>query len=146
MKESLRKAIRDVSSIEDVLRVTVLVITGIKNNNPEAKIGYVAGKVTADGLENIEKNLKRLHKFTDIIAKEFEGQIFSAADVFNDEVYWRINLAKPIHEKDFYSFWRQVVGSGVTDIFMTPEWEKSTGASDEHTTAKQLGIRIHYIK
>lgn len=146
MKESLQKAIRDVSTIEDVLRVTVSIITEIKNNDPQAKIGYVAGKVTAEGIESIQKNLKRLHKFTETISKEFNGQIFSAADVFNDEVYWKINLAKPIHEEDFYAFWRKVVGSGVTDIFMTPEWEKSTGASDEHVAAKELGLTIHYVE
>lgn len=43
-------------------------------------------------------------------------------------------------------FWRDILESGhVTDIFMTPRWEQSKGAIDEHEAAKQLGIKIHYM-
>lgn len=145
MKKLLRKSIKNASNFDDVLEITLEVIALIRSRLPNTKIGYVAGKVTTDGKENILKNLERLHSFTERISKEFEENIFSAADVFNEEVYWKINIARPIHEKEFYALWQKIVGSGITDIFMTPEWEKSTGATDEHKTAKALGLTIHYI-
>jgi hypothetical protein len=146
MRTLLKKSIKKASSIEEVLQITLEIISQTKKDNSEARIGYVAGKVTTDGKENILKNLKRLHSFTEDIRKEFGENIFSAADVFDEEVYWKINIARPIHEEEFYALWQRIVGSGITDIFMTPEWEKSTGASDEHKTAKKLGIKIHYLK
>lgn len=33
-----------------------------------------------------------------------------------------------------------------TDIFMTPRWEQSGGAADEHDTALALKLRIHYLE
>lgn len=29
---------------------------------------------------------------------------------------------------------------------MTPGWEKSKGAQNEHKTAKACGLKIHYLK
>lgn len=127
------------------MKITLEIVSQIKNKNPDVKIGYVAGKVAADGQENVLKNLKRLNFFTEKISKEFGSNIFSATDVFNEEVYWKINIPKPIHEKEFYAFWQKIVKSGITDIFMTPEWEESIGATDEHKTAKKIGINIHYF-
>lgn len=146
MRVLLKKALKNTSSIEHILQVVLDNIAKMKMKNPEVKIGYVSGKVTTDGKENILKNLERLHSFTESISKEFGSNIFSAADVFNEEVYWKINLPRPIHEKEFYDFWQKIVEGGITDIFMTPEWEKSTGATDEYKTAKKLGLKIHYLK
>lgn len=145
MRKTLQKAIKKASTFEDVLQITVGFISTIKNENSNIKIGYVAGKVTADGVNNIPKNLKRLHKFTNKLTKIHGDYIFSAADVFNDEVYWKINIAKPVHEEDFYKFWREIIESGITDIYMTPEWERSDGARDEHKRARELGITVHYV-
>ncbi len=141
LTENLKKAV----SIDDVLNITVDTISHIKGKNSKIKIGYVAGKVTSDGKDNILKNLKRLHAFTNKVSLKFGENIFSAADVFSEEIYWKINLHKPVHEREFYSFWRKIVKSGITDIFMTPEWESSNGAIDEHQTAKKIGIKIHYL-
>lgn len=41
-------------------------------------------------------------------------------------------------EQDFPIF-------SATDIFMTPRWEQSVGATDEHKTATKLGITIHCV-
>lgn len=29
---------------------------------------------------------------------------------------------------------------------MTPRWDKSSGARDEHETAQRAGITIHYVE
>ena len=146
MKKILRESLKNTESFEEVLSITVKIISEIKKKNLAVKIGYVSGKVTADGEEYIADNLARLHKFTEQLEKVHGEYIFSAADVFSDEIYWKINLPRPIHETDFYTFWRKVVSSGVTDIYMTPEWEKSTGAKDEHEIATKLQLKIHYVE
>lgn len=38
---------------------------------------------------------------------------------------------------------RELLGSGVTDIFMIDGWRESEGAMDEYVTAQQLNITIH---
>lgn len=44
-------------------------------------------------------------------------------------------------------FWREIFKSGhVTDVFMTPRWEKSKGAVDEYKTAQKIGLTIHYLQ
>ena len=144
MRKHLQKAIKKAFSIDEIVDIVTEVI-GSKLRDKNVRVGYVSGKVTTDGAENILKNLTRLHKFTDKIAKTHGSFIFSAADIFNDEVYWRLNVAKPLHEEDFYVFWRKIISSGITDIYMTPEWEKSTGARDEHEAARKLKITIHYV-
>ena len=146
MRNTLKDSIKIATSFQEVLKITLETVAEIKRHDSHKRIGYVAGKVTADGKENIKRNLDRLHKFTEEISKDFGENIFSPADVFNEKVYWVINIPKPVHEQDFYVFWQKVLGSGITDIFMTPEWERSTGASNEHKTAKKLGLTIHYIK
>ena len=145
MRKQLQEALKNAVSFEDVLAITLRHVNELKAANPVVRIGYVSGKVTADGEERITENLIRLHKFTEQLEQVHGSYIFSAADVFNDDVYWKINLPRPIHEIEFYDFWRKVVSSGVTDIYMTPEWEKSTGAKDEHEAAKDLNITIHYV-
>lgn len=87
----------------------------------------------------VEK-LRRVHKFP----------MFSAVDVFSDNIYAQLEemaLSFEKREVKIRSFWRQIFKSGyVTDIFMAPRWDKSKGATDEHETAKQIGLKIHYIK
>ncbi len=34
----------------------------------------------------------------------------------------------------------------ITDIFMTPRWEHSEGARDEHKNAIKAGMTIHYVE
>jgi hypothetical protein len=143
--KSLKKSFVGASIFDEVLRITLEMIISRKSADPHLKIGYVSGRVTADGEENIGKNLDRLDNLTCGIRKSFDGVVFSAADVFAGEAYWRKNLPRPIHEDEFYIFWQKVVGGGVTDVFMAPGWESSTGAADEHETARMLGLCIHYI-
>ncbi len=145
MRSLIQQTVQKAENFEEVLLLTIKVISEIKKQKQDARIGYVSGKVTADGAAHITENLARLHRFTKQLEQIHGEHIFSAADVFSEEVYWKINLPRPIHEKDFYEFWRKIVSSGVTDIYMTPEWEKSTGARDEHEIATTLKLKIHYV-
>lgn len=114
------------------------------------RIGYVAGIITSDGPGYFVANRKRLADYVRKLRKIHKFPMFSAVDVFSSEVYERLEewkLPSSEREAKVRSFWRKILKSGhVTDVFMTPRWEKSKGALDEHKTAKKIGLRTHYIK
>lgn len=114
------------------------------------RIGYVAGIITSDGPGYFEANRKRLADYVRKLRKIHKFPMFSAVDVFSSEVYERLEEWKlPFSEREVKAryFWRKILKSGhVTDVFMTPRWEKSKGATDEHETARKIGLRTHYIK
>ncbi|MEK6839928.1 MAG: hypothetical protein AABX72_03230, partial [Nanoarchaeota archaeon] len=93
------------------------------------KIGYVAGIITSDGPGKIEVNRKRLIKYTDILEGLYDFPLFSAVDIFSDEVYERTEekmLDADIRDKRFAKYRGRDIRSGhVTDIFMTPGWQRS---------------------
>jgi hypothetical protein len=109
------------------------------------QIGYISGIITAEGSENIPKNILRLERFTADIRRKSSFPVFSATDVFDDELFARLSLTGA-KNADYEVFWRQVLSSGfVTHMYMTPRWEISHGASDEHQMAKNLNMEIIYI-
>lgn len=139
------QTLKDCSSLDEILVKVKTIIKNYKICHLNKPIVYVAGRVTADGNRKILSNLRKLNVYTKRLKDEY-GFVFSSADIFDQETYWKLNLANPIHEDDFYRFWREVISSGVTDLYMTPGWDSSTGASDEFDTAKRLGLKIHYFK
>lgn len=109
------------------------------------QIGYVSGIITSEGPENIPKNILRLEKFTQNIRDKSNFPVFSATDIFDDELFARLSLTGA-KNADYEVFWRQILGSGfVTHMFMTPRWEISHGAQDEHQVAKNLNMEIIYL-
>jgi hypothetical protein len=58
-----------------------------------------------------------------------------------------MELVYEVREQHFQNFWRGILGSGhVTDIFLTPRWKESRGATDEFQTATTLGIEVHDLE
>lgn len=133
------------SNLNDILKIVQDKIQEIKSKYKTEKICYVAGKVTADGVDGILKNLDRLKAYTEQLDSTNNIFVFSAADIFNTEVYWKLNLPYPDHEYEFYEFWGEILKSGVTDIYMTPKWEDSAGATDEYNRAVKLELTIHFL-
>ncbi|MBI2464747.1 hypothetical protein HYV64_01275 [Candidatus Shapirobacteria bacterium] len=110
------------------------------------KIGYVAGMITSEGPEFVERNLLRLEKYTQQISKKYHFPVFSQNDIFTPEVYQLIK-ASGVTREEFEEFYRQVHGSGlITHLFMTPRWELSRGATDELNTAVMANLTIIYIE
>lgn len=136
----------DFSNLEELAGIVRRRLTELMDSNHVRQIGYVAGRVTADGEEKIPENLVRLTGFAEAVSQQVEYPVFSAAEVFNTDVYWKINLPHPDHEEAFYEFWRLILGSGVTDVFMSPNWKTSIGAQDEFETASRTGLRIHMME
>lgn len=73
--------------------------------------------------------------------------IFSPTDVFDQKLFEQIN-AHQLTGEDFMVFWRAILRTDeryITDIFMTPRWQQSIGAVEEHQIAQELGMNICYI-
>lgn len=147
MRERIRIAshaphVRTLDHIHDGL---VELFREIHAELPGTRLGYVAGIITSDGPKKLWDNIARLERYTDRV-REAEGfPVFSATDVFSKELFDRLDVGA-VSEKEYQPFWRNVLGCGyVTDIFLTPRWEESRGATDEWRTATKLGLTIHYV-
>ena len=109
----------------------------------------MAGIISSDGPQYFEINRKKLANHTKKLRIIHKFPIFSAIDVFSTDVYMRLKemtLSFEKREVKMRFFWREILKSGyITDIFMTPRWDKSNGAVDEHKTAKIIGLTIHYV-
>ena len=147
MREAISIAVKKATSLDDVKYSLFDVFKGFKKQGFD-RIGYVSGTITSDGEANIPKNIERLTEFTDHVRTIYIFPIFSATDVFDEILFARL-FAAGFRNKDWMVFWKEVLGAKekfVTDIFMTPKWEKSRGATDEHKTAKKMKITINYIE
>ncbi len=146
MKDRLGPAVITCTDLDQVRECIVPILVSSKNGSD--KLGYVAGMITSDGPEHIARNIKRLALFTETLRRMHGFPVFSATDIFDSGVYARlgVDLLDPkARQAEFQRFWRSVLETGqVTDIFMTPRWDLSEGAIDEHETAKKLGLTIHF--
>ena len=143
MKHKLRKAVTNCNTLEEVLNEVVRVFKDIKETSE--RIGFVSGIVTSDGPIHIQRNLLRLENFTQTLSQKTNFPLFSARCVFTDELY-RVLDEGGAKNDDYLAFWDKLLRSGyVTDVFMTPRWEFSEGARDEHLIAEELQLNIHYI-
>ncbi len=146
MKEKITEAVKESNSLAQV-RDSLFGVFKEYRLAGHNRIGYVSGTITADGRENIPKNIARLERFTEQLRSEQKFPVFSATDVFDDELFKRLDAAGFVNA-DWEVFWREVLGAEerfVTDMFMTPRWEKSRGATDEHRVALEVGMTIVYI-
>ncbi len=149
MHKNIGPALKNATTLSHVKKELVKLFEVTRNKNGNIRIGYVSGVITSDGPKHIHNNRKRLELHTNRLRKSQSFPIFSAVDVFTNEIYNRIiETTLPFDEREvkLRLFWNEILTSGhVTDIFMTPRWEKSKGATDEHKTAKKIGLTIHYV-
>jgi hypothetical protein len=148
MEEKVVEAVRHATTVAEVQQNLITLFA--KLHAEHKRIGYVAGILFSDGPEFFDRNVKILEDHTTRIRSEQSFPIFSSIDVFyDDDFYNRLpetTLPYDQRRKVFFDFWRAIVGCGyVTDIFMTPRWEKSEGARDEYETAKKHNLKIHII-
>ncbi len=75
------------------------------------RIGYVAGILTSDGVDNFENNRKRIIAYADKLRKIHKFPIFCTVDVFSDDVYGKLeeqNLEFEEREIKFRIFWKKI--------------------------------------
>lgn len=145
MKKEFVLALGEVKSLDEVRDALERVFAKVKNGR-NSRLGYVSGIITSDGPNFIQQNLTKLDRYTDFLRQQQDFPVFSARDIFSDELFTRLN-AYHLPPKDWEKFWREILSFGhVTDVFMTPRWESSRGATDEYDTAKKLGLRLHLVE
>lgn len=129
----------------NVLEEVQTAISDVLQELSGGRIGYVSGIVTSDGAGKVEENLQRLKDFARKMRERFGFPIFSPSDVFPKDILGRIQ-ENGATNNDFVEFWRALLNSGhITDIFMTPRWQESHGATDEHQIAQEKGLKVHYL-
>lgn len=149
MRKIIKKAIKHSTNLHHVQDAMLGVFIQLKDKKPNQRIGYVAGIITSDGEENMQKNIDRLLTLTEKLREKVSFPVFSSVDIFGEGMYGQIedfHFERVQRERAFIKFWRILLKSGhITDVFMTPRWKESKGAKDEHRTALKQGITIHYV-
>ncbi len=144
MKEKIKKGLSWAQTLAEV-RIAVLEVLHQERKTQE-KLGYVSGIITSDGPSRMKENIVFLGQYTESLRKMHPFPLFSAVDVFDEDVYNRIQMHK-VSEDEWLYFWRDILKSGhVTDVFMTPRWEHSKGATYEYNVAIEFGLSIHYFQ
>ncbi len=149
MKSDIQKAISNATSLQQIVLSFNNLCRSLRDHNE--RIGYVAGIIFSEGPEYVQQNIKTLQNYSDNIRKTSNFPIFSSVDMFyTNEFYNQIEETKlPYKQRReaFFQFYRDILtNTFITDIFMTPRWEKSQGATDEHETAKKQHLSIHYVE
>lgn len=139
--------IKHSTSLKHVHIGLVKVIKAINERFPKQRLGFVAGIITSDGDENMSRNIERLKQYAEEIRGRYDFPIFSSVDVFGNGIYNQVEESKferELREHHFVQFWTMILETGhITDIFMTPRWDKSRGAKIEHEVAQK--IKIHMV-
>ncbi len=144
MREIIRESVKEAGSLDQVRAGVIAVL--VREKQKQGKVGYVSGIITSDGPEHIQENVKILEQRTREIAAREQMPVFSAVDVFDDDLFARLK-AETLPQSAWQKFWREILGSGqVTDIFMTQRWQVSTGSKDEHEAAMGNNLAVHYEK
>lgn len=147
MKELLTRAVSTVTTLDETKKAVVSTLTIVKRNHP--KIGYVSGVVSSDGEEYIARNKQILATYTLQISQINNIPTFSTVDIFSTSLVKRLNLLSlqvELRENKLRQFWKEILSLGlVTDVYMTPRWERSKGAQLEYQSAKKHGLTIHYV-
>lgn len=144
MNHLIALSLKEAKSLDDINKALYNIFK--TDNHSNSRIGYVSGIITAKGKEKSPIYITRLAQYTEYLRQKNNFHIFSATDIFTEEVFKNTN-AYTISGAEFKLFWKEMLEMGfVTDIFMTPEWDiPNSGAEDEHNVAKRLGIKIHYV-
>lgn len=147
MKDVIAGALAKATTLREVKELLVPLLE--KTYKKEKRIGYVSGIIFSDGPLHVKRNIQALSDYTDFLRSKHSFSIFSPVDVFYGGLFSNLkesSFPPSARRIVFISFWRDILTSGfVTDIFMTPRWQQSEGATDEHNIAKEKGITIHYV-
>jgi hypothetical protein len=110
-------------------------------SSKEGKFAFVSGMISAEGPEFVHRNMAVLADFTDQVRMGSAAPVMSASDVFHESLLGRY---RDVGKEGWAIFWRKVLASGVGTLIMTPRWESSFEAKDEHGFALKNRITVEY--
>ena len=132
----------------DEVEVAVLTLLKEKRRVQASKLGFVSGTLFSDGPEFVQRNIRRLAHYTSALRLKYSFPLFSGYDVLYNGRMDRLPESKlPYLERRtrMLAFWKTIITCGsITDMFMMPGWERSEGARDEHRSAREMGMTVHY--
>lgn len=149
----MREAFTNLEPAERFGHILEVVSDEIRELYPGQQIGLVSGIISSEGDENILQNIAELIRWRNTIAEALQSRTIQLPTlvspfIFTELAYEQMgafSLPRDAREALFQQFYRQFLASGlVSDIFMTPGYERSVGALDELATAEALGLRIHF--
>ncbi len=142
IKALFREAHTNTDNLDDCAQRTIDIFRGLRERGA-ARLGQVCGIISSEGKGRIETNMRTLDEHTRKLRPWVDFPIYSATDVFHSELELRL---RHFPEDKWLAFWRRIIQCGyVTDVFMTPRWEMSRGATDEFRAARLAGLKIHYL-
>ena len=139
--KEFRRAIDGTETLDEVCAAVCGVVRMVAGRG--SRVGFVSGVISSDGPQLVMRNLDLLRAYTGVIGSSVDYPVFCAANVFDEKLRGRYSgTAKP----EWWTFWRKVLGSGISDFFTTPRWGLSRGGDDEHTFVKYRKVELHYLE
>lgn len=140
---ALQDQLRAASTMKEVRDGLIALLARVKAEHPEERILYVIGIISSDGAEHVQRNLDALERNTKLLREHYGPFVFSARSVWSDELFARVGSPN-IPEQDFIQLWDEMLHCGcISGLLLTPRWEISRGAQDEHRIARSLNLEIH---
>jgi len=111
----------------------------LKDKDP-TKVSYVSGPISRNNGKTVEENISILkHHAADLTASVDYDIVIDPSAVGDLE-------AMGYSRDDALYVWCSLLSSGLVGVIaMIPGWEHSGGATIEHETAKEQGLKIIYL-
>ena len=146
MRAKLRDYSDLVSTFDDAYGHAISVLRLFRNGYAYPQIGCVVGPLTSDGPEHVKENRRVLVELAGVLGSMFSFPVCTMQDLFSVATLRRLK-DKGYTSRHYTEFACEILKSGyITDVFMSPRWEKSKSARAEHDAAERFGITIHYIE
>jgi hypothetical protein len=146
----MKVAVSNADTFDDIQRGVMGVLRLASHMTPNGRLGYLSAIISSLGYERIGEMTIRLENVTAQLrenADMFGFPVFSSSDIFppGGVMEARIKASgEKLSQDNFNKFWDSILGSGfVTDIFMTPHWELSSGAKLEYQKACDMKMVTH---
>lgn len=147
MKKELSHSLASADSFEKAYDSVLEVFRVFREEHGSDRIGLVSGIISSDGDEHIAKNIQTLQEHTERIRDVYGFPVFSSPDIFSLDLVKRLEimeLPRLQREETMRRFFKDLLASGfISDVFMTPRWEFSEGATDEYNLAIEFGLAVH---
>ena len=137
------------SSMDD-LQVSALAILE-EHAASGREIHYVAGPISSDGDEHIQRNIAELQRQRAGVAAELgeRAVVFCALDIFTPTVFDRLKvfgMPRDEREEKMRQFWHSIFESGgIKKAHFADRWWLSVGASLEHDDSIAFNIERAYL-
>jgi hypothetical protein len=138
------------SNFDEALACTLTALQGVVDSGLE--VHYVAGPISADGDEHIERNLEVLLRHGEQVAKALGSRalVLTSPLVFTPDIYASLKIfekERGAREQSLQAFWDHIIGSGVlAAIHFAPGWKRSPGARLEHEAANRHNVNVYYLQ